>query len=163
MNSKIVFLTNSFYKDHPNPPFKEMEQKQNRPYIVFLVEIEGHTWAIPFRSHIRHGHAFFTDPENKKYGFDGWWFEINLLLTTGKPVIDMKDGVITSNLMSAEMERAENFMLDMNKMQLPLPKAEYNWVEQPQRIAEGTTLFYPCGVWALYEADLSKCIRRSFS
>ena len=98
----------------------------------------------------------FTDPENKKYGFDGWWFEINLLLTTGKPVIDMKDGVITSNLMSAEMERAENFMLDMNKMQLPLPKAEYNWVEQPQRIAEGTTLFYPCGVWALYEADLSK-------
>ena len=37
MNSKIVFLTNSFYKDHPNPPFKEMEQKQNRPYIVFLV------------------------------------------------------------------------------------------------------------------------------
>ena len=63
MNSKIVFLTNSFYKDHPNPPFKEMEQKQNRPYIVFLVEIEGHTWAIPFRSHIRHGHAFFTDAE----------------------------------------------------------------------------------------------------
>lgn len=65
MNSKIVFLTNSFYQDHPNPPFKEMEQKQNRPYIVFLVEIEGHTWAIPFRSHIHHGHAFFTDAENK--------------------------------------------------------------------------------------------------
>ena len=65
MNSKIVFLTNSFYQDHPNPPFKEMEQKQYRPYIVFLVEIEGHTWAIPFRSHIRHGHAFFTDAENK--------------------------------------------------------------------------------------------------
>lgn len=65
MNSKIVFLTNSFYQDHPNPPFKEMEQKQNRPYIVFLVEIEGHTWAIPFRSHIRHGYAFFTDAENK--------------------------------------------------------------------------------------------------
>lgn len=65
MNSKIVFLTNSFYQDHPNPPFKEMEQKQNRPYIVFLVEIEGHTWAIPFRSHIRHRHAFFTDAKNK--------------------------------------------------------------------------------------------------
>ena len=65
MNSKIVFLTNTFYQDHPNPPFKEIEQKQNRPYIVFLVEIEGHTWAIPFRSHIRHGHAFFTDAANK--------------------------------------------------------------------------------------------------
>lgn len=64
MNSKIVFLANSFYQDHPNLPFEEME-KQNRPCIVFLVEIEGHTRAIPFRSHIRHGHAFFTDAENK--------------------------------------------------------------------------------------------------
>ena len=35
MNSQIVFLSDSFYRDHPNPPFKEMEQKQGRPYIVF--------------------------------------------------------------------------------------------------------------------------------
>lgn len=54
------------------------------------------------------------------------------------------------------MERAENFLYEMNKMELPLPKAEYDWKEQPNRIAEGTTLFYPCGIWALYEADLSK-------
>lgn len=65
MNSQIVFLSDLFYRDHPNPPFKEMEQKQNRPYIVFLVEIEGHIWAIPFRSHIRHAYAFFTDPDNR--------------------------------------------------------------------------------------------------
>ena len=65
MNSRIAFLSDSFYRDHPNPPFKEMEQKQNRPYIVFLVEIEGHIWAIPFRSHIRHAYAFFTDPDNR--------------------------------------------------------------------------------------------------
>lgn len=98
----------------------------------------------------------FSDADNKTYGFDGWWFETNFLLTTGKPVIDMQDGVITSNLLSAEMERAENFLYEMNKMNLPLPKAEFSWVEQPQRISEGTTLFYPCGIWALYEADLSK-------
>ena len=30
MNSQIVFLSDLFYRDHPNPPFKEMEQKQNR-------------------------------------------------------------------------------------------------------------------------------------
>ena len=65
MNYRIAFLSDSFYRDHPTPPFKEMEQKQNRPYIVFLVEIEGHIWAIPFRSHIRHAYAFFTDRENK--------------------------------------------------------------------------------------------------
>lgn len=65
MNYRIAFLSDSFYRDHPNPPFKEMEQKQNRPYIVFLVEIEGLIWAIPFRSHIRHAYAFFADRENK--------------------------------------------------------------------------------------------------
>lgn len=100
--------------------------------------------------------ADFSDPDNKKYGFDGWWFETSFLLTTGKPVIDVQDGVITSNLLSSEMERAENFLYEMNKMELPLPKAEYDWKEQPNRIAEETTLFYPCGIWALYEADLSK-------
>lgn len=65
MNFRIAFLSESFYQDHPNPPFKEMEQKQNRPYIVFLIEFEGHRWAVPFRSHIRHRYAFFTDPENR--------------------------------------------------------------------------------------------------
>lgn len=65
MKSRIVFLSESFYRDHPSPPFRELEQKQNRPYIVFLIELEGHRWAIPFRSHIRHRYAFFTDPENR--------------------------------------------------------------------------------------------------
>ena len=32
---------------------------------MFLVELEGHTWAVPFRSHIRHKYAFFTDAENR--------------------------------------------------------------------------------------------------
>lgn len=97
----------------------------------------------------------FSDPDNGKYGFDGWWFEINFLLTTGVPVIDVQDGKITSHLTSVEMERAENFMLDMNRNNLPLPKAEYDWKEQPQRVSEGLTLFYPVGIWALYETDLS--------
>ncbi len=98
----------------------------------------------------------FSDPDNGKYGFDGWWFEINFLLTTGTPVIDVRDGQIVSHLTSNEMERAENFMLDLNRNNIPLPKAEYNWVEQPQRVSEGLTLFYPCGIWALYETDLTK-------
>lgn len=97
----------------------------------------------------------FSDPDSGKYGFDGWWFETNFLLTTGKPVIGMEDGVIKSNITGSEMERAENFLFEMNRDSLPLPKEEFDWVEQPRRISEGTTLFYPCGIWALYEADLT--------
>lgn len=115
-----------------------------------LLEEGNWTWDT-----FRNMCADFSDPENGMYGFDGWWFETNFLLTTGKPVISVDNGVVTSNLLSTEMERAENFLFNMNQDKLPLPKAEFNWVEQPQRIAEGTTLFYPCGIWALYEADLS--------
>lgn len=97
----------------------------------------------------------FSDRDEEKFAFDGWWFEINFLLTTGKPVIDVKDSVITSNINSSEMERAENFMYDMKKEDLPFPHDEYDWNVFPAKIAEGKTLFYPCGIWALYEADLS--------
>lgn len=100
--------------------------------------------------------AEFSSRENEQYGFDGWWFEINLLLTTGTPVITMDNGKIVSNITSPEIERAENFMYEMKKDDIPFPHAEYDWKEQPARVAEGKTLFYPCGIWALYETDLSK-------
>ena len=64
MKSKIAFLTKQFYVDHPSPPFSEIEQKENRPYIVFLVQIDGHTWGLPFRSHIKHRYAYWTDRAN---------------------------------------------------------------------------------------------------
>ncbi|MCC8042697.1 MAG: extracellular solute-binding protein [Oscillospiraceae bacterium] len=97
----------------------------------------------------------FSDRESNKFAFDGWWFEINFLLTTGTPVISMDDGAITSNLNSAEMERAKNFMLELKRNDLPFPHDEYDWQVYPSCISEGLTLFYPCGIWALYEADLS--------
>ncbi len=97
----------------------------------------------------------FSDRESEQFAFDGWWFEINFLLTTGKPVIQMQDGKIISNLESAEMERAENFMYDMKKADLPFPHGEFDWQVFPDRVGDGRTLFYPCGIWALYEADLS--------
>ncbi|MDE6592174.1 MAG: extracellular solute-binding protein, partial [Oscillospiraceae bacterium] len=97
----------------------------------------------------------YCDRENDKFAYDSWYFETNFLLTTGVAPISSENGVIKSNLMSNEIERAENFMYDLKKYDLPLPKAEFDWKEQPHRISEGKTLFYPIGTWALWEADLS--------
>ena len=47
-------------------------------------------------------------------------------------------------------------LYDLKKNDLPLPKSEFDWTEQPFRISEGKTLFWPCATWALWEADLSK-------
>lgn len=98
----------------------------------------------------------FCDREDDKFAYDSWYFETQFILTTGVAPISMENGFVQNNLGSAEVERAENFMYDLKKDDLPLPKAEYDWTEQPQRISEGKTLFWPCATWALWEADLSK-------
>jgi ABC-type glycerol-3-phosphate transport system substrate-binding protein len=97
----------------------------------------------------------FCDREDDKFAYDSWYFETQFVLTTGVAPITMEDGVLVSNLNSSALERAENFMYNLKKDDLPLPKAEFNWTEQPQRISEGKTLFWPCATWALWEADLS--------
>jgi protein AbiQ len=58
---KYVFLSNQFYQQYNSSNCPEIEKKQNRPYIMLLVKIEDLTFAIPFRSNIRHKYAFMTD------------------------------------------------------------------------------------------------------
>lgn len=97
----------------------------------------------------------YCNREEDKFAYDSWYFETNLLLTTGVAPISTENGLLKSNLTSPEIERAENFMYDLKKDDLPLPKPEFDWEEWPQRMSEGKTLFYPIGTWALWEADLS--------
>ena len=51
-------LSKEFYKDFPTNTFPEMEHKKNRPYIVLLVKISELTFAIPFRTNIRHSFCY---------------------------------------------------------------------------------------------------------
>lgn len=60
---KFIFLTQQFYQDHKN--CSEIEQKQNRPYIMALATINNIDFAIPLRSHIRHDNVLWTDKANK--------------------------------------------------------------------------------------------------
>ena len=95
----------------------------------------------------------FTDPENDQYAFDGWWFETGLALTTGVAPISFENGQLKNNLMSPELERVENFLYEMKRDGLPLPKDEFGWAEMPDRIGSGNTLFWPTGMWALWEEE----------
>lgn len=67
MAFQFFFLTQDFYSDYANCP--EIEQKPTRPHIRVIVHAEGIDFAVPFRSHIDHPHAFLTDPL-KKCGLD---------------------------------------------------------------------------------------------
>jgi len=59
---KYVLLTEKFYRDFEDCP--EIEKERGRPYLVVLIEMKGVPFAVPFRSHIHHPHAFLTDEEN---------------------------------------------------------------------------------------------------
>ncbi len=97
----------------------------------------------------------FCDPTEDRYAIDGWWFEQGFVLTTGVPFISYENGKLTSNLDDPLVNHAEEFMQMMNQEEFPYPKAQHEWQICPDNIAAGKTLFYPVGIWQLYEADLS--------
>lgn len=92
----------------------------------------------------------FCNREEEKFATDGWWFEGGISLTTGLPYIGMGDGKIVHNLDTANIEKVQEYMLNMKRNDLPFPKSEYGWQPNPKNIADGKTLFYPVGVYALY-------------
>lgn len=56
---QILNLTNKFYADYPDPPYKEIVRKNSRPYNCLLVQSHyGYFICIPYRSHINHRYAF---------------------------------------------------------------------------------------------------------
>lgn len=60
MKEKIKFhlLENQFYIDYQGCP--EILNKENRPYVVFLLTLNNLTFAVPLRSHISHKYAIKT-------------------------------------------------------------------------------------------------------
>lgn len=59
---KLVCLNSNFYNKYLEK--EEILKKQNRPYVIFVVNINNIDWAIPFRSNIRHKYAYMTDKIN---------------------------------------------------------------------------------------------------
>ncbi len=93
----------------------------------------------------------FVDPDEGYYGIDGWWFEAGLSITCGTPYIGLEDGKLVNNLRSENVERVQNWMYELfTKDCVAIGVGDYGWEAKPTNIKEGKTLFYPCGLWALY-------------
>ena len=91
----------------------------------------------------------YVDVESEQYGLDGWFNEKPLMLTSGVPAVEMRDGKLVHNLMDPNLERAMNFMYELNTSGLVLDKNLFNWVEHPEFIGEGKELFYIGGTYLL--------------
>ncbi|MHC6204290.1 type III toxin-antitoxin system TenpIN family toxin [Breznakiellaceae bacterium SP9] len=62
-------LTSAFYAQFGH--CEEILNKDDRPYYVLVLEVDGLTYAIPLRSHITHPFCFIADnSEGQKSGLD---------------------------------------------------------------------------------------------
>lgn len=74
-------LSNYFYECYPPSLFPEIEQKRGRPYVIFLVEIDKHIFAIPFRTNIRHSYCYkFKSSDRKTSSATGLDFSKAILI-----------------------------------------------------------------------------------
>lgn len=60
----LVFLTEEFFRDYAD--HLEIERKPDRPHAQMLIEAYGQIFCVPFRSHINHPHAIWTDKKQRR-------------------------------------------------------------------------------------------------
>jgi len=113
-----------------------------------LLEEGNWTWDT-FRDMM----TVFCDRSDERFGIDGWEFENAFAVTSGVPYVDYKDGKLVSNLTHPSIVKVQEYMLDLKRNDMPVPKGEYGWTVHPEKIANGKTLFYPQGSYVLFEPD----------
>ena len=55
---KLNYLTAEFYNQYNLNDYPEIENKSNRPYMVMLLQMENNTFAIPFRTNVKHKNCY---------------------------------------------------------------------------------------------------------
>lgn len=55
---KLNYLSLEFYKKYNSVDYPEIENKETRPYMVMLIQIENNTFAVPFRTNVRHSSCY---------------------------------------------------------------------------------------------------------
>ena len=73
-NYQLNYLTADFYEKYNSNDYPEIENKDNRPYMVVLIKIDDNTFAIPFRTNVPHNNCYkfknSTRPTNTVTGLD---------------------------------------------------------------------------------------------
>ena len=86
----------------------------------------------------------FSDPDNGKYAIDGYHIPDNLILTTGVPLIEIKDGKLSQNFYNADIERAVTNLVEvLSKQNYRKPRNnDVGWNTDLSGWARGNILFF---------------------
>lgn len=93
----------------------------------------------------------FCNPDEGTYGLDGWFNEKPLMMTAGKPALEIRDGKLADNFYDHDLERAMSFQRELFDNGLIVDKSlpEWNWNPHIEYIGEGKELFYISGLYEI--------------
>ena len=63
---KLNYLTAEFYARYNSADYPEIENKSNRPYMVMLIQIENNTFAVPFRTNVKHNNCYKFEKSSRQ-------------------------------------------------------------------------------------------------
>ncbi len=90
----------------------------------------------------------FVDEDNEQYGLDCWYNPKSIIYSTGIPVVGMDEsGNLVCNMNDPLMEKAQNFLYDINQSGLSYFGEKNAWTIQPTHMGEGKQLFWIDGYW----------------
>lgn len=107
---RLIKLNDNFYSNYRN--CTEILQKRARPYACLAIKVDGVIFAIPFRHHIKHDHAFIT------YGECGLDYTKAVVLSSFKYVSDESVQIeqIEFNAIKGKEQRIHKGMKDYVKL-----------------------------------------------
>ena len=91
-NMQLKILSEHFYASYAH--CSEILKKENRPYACLTIELDGQLFAVPFRHHIKHQHAFHTIGEAGLDYTKSVIITDSLFLSDDKPSIEGKEFAI---------------------------------------------------------------------
>lgn len=100
----------------------------------------------------------FSDAGKEKFALDGYWYDSGINNSTGTPLISLDDsGKAVSNLKSPEVRKAQDFLFELERSRVYFDRTLHDNQTRGsgangEGLAEGLTLFIPCGFWGIEDA-----------
>lgn len=112
----MLSLTQQFYADYPDPPYKEIVRKSNRPYNCLLLQSHyGYFMCIPYRSHINHKYSFkFKNSVRSRRASSGL-DNSKIIIVTNSAYIGETDAIIDKDEFNETRDNIEYIKNDAQK------------------------------------------------
>lgn len=95
----------------------------------------------------------FQKSGDDRYVTEGYNTEIELVVSTGTPIISIENGKLVNNMNSANVQRAMDLLKTLQSENLRWPIQENGWSLNPKLWAQGNILFYANGGTWEFEGD----------